>query len=61
MHFEVELTGPVDRLHVRCGRREGGEDELKTEQVQLEERSSHGGSRRRDTAAGRVTKGLGHQ
>lgn len=60
MHFEVELTGPVDRLHVRCGRRGGGKDEFKTEQEQLEERSSRGGSRR-DTAAGRVTKGLGHQ
>lgn len=40
MHFKVEPTGPVDRLHVRGGRRERGKDDSKTEQEQLEERSS---------------------
>lgn len=41
MHFKVELVGPVDRLHGRCGRREAGKDDSTTEHEQLEEWSSH--------------------
>ena len=60
MHFKVDPIGPVDRLHVRCGRREGGKNNSKTEHEQLEEWSSHRVSRR-DTATGRVTNALGPQ
>lgn len=41
MHFQVELTRPADRLHVGCGRREGGKDDSKTQHEQLEEWSYH--------------------